>query len=154
MMLTQITTVEIQGFTARFLHSGDDVSLVEHDLAPRTLAAPLHRHSREDEYSYVLEGEVGFQLGQEIRFAGPGELVCKPRGRWHAFWNRSDEPAKVLELIAPGGFEQYFRDIEPLLNRPEPDFAGLGAAVARYGLEMDFGSIPVISEREGLASGA
>ena len=156
MLLTQTTTttdlVDFAGLTARFLHSGADVSIVEHDIAPGTLAAPLHRHANEDEYSYVLEGEVGFQLGDEVRYAGPGELVPKPRGQWHAFWNRSSAPAKVLELIAPGGFEDYLREIAPLLppNRPSPDMAGLAAVVARYGLEMDPQSIAVISAREGL----
>ncbi len=156
MMLTETTTtheaVDFAGLTARFMHSGADVSVVEHDIAPGVLAAPLHRHANEDEYSYVLAGEVGFQLGDEVRYAGPGELVHKPRGEWHAFWNRSGEPARVLELIAPGGFESYFREIAPLLppNRARPDLEGLAAAVAKYGLEMDFDSIAVISAREGL----
>src|SRR5687767_9624945 len=117
MTLTELTptmdAVDFAGLTARFLSSSDEVSVVEHDIAPGTLAAPLHRHLHEDEYSYVLEGEVGFQLGDEVRYAGPGELVRKPRGEWHAFWNRSGRPAKVLELIAPGGFENYFREIAP-----------------------------------------
>ena len=156
MMITENTTapdvVDFAGLTARFMRSGEDVSIVEHDIAPGTLAAPLHRHVHEDEYSYVLAGEVGFQLGDEVRYAGPGDLVLKPRGEWHAFWNRGSEPAKVLELIAPGGFESYFREIAPLLppNRPEPDVAALGGIVAKYGLEMDFDSIAVISAREGL----
>jgi quercetin dioxygenase-like cupin family protein len=156
MMLTETTTtheaVDFAGLTARFMHSGEDVSIVEHDIAPGTLAAPLHRHAHEDEYSYVLQGEVGFQLGDEVRYAGPGELVVKPRNQWHAFWNRSSEPAKVLELIAPGGFEDYFREIAPLLppNVPAPDMQRLAAVVAKYGLEMDPESIAVISAREGL----
>ena len=156
MMLTEITptheVVDFAGLTARFMHSGAGVSIVEHDIAPGVLAAPLHRHTHEDEYSYVLAGQVGFQLGDDVRCAGPGELVLKPRGEWHAFWNRSSEPAKVLELIAPGGFEDYFREIAPLLppDRPAPDMEGLAAVVAKYGLEMDPGSIAVISAREGL----
>lgn len=155
MLLTETTTtdaVDFAGLTARFMHSAEEVAILEHDIAPGTLAAPLHRHAHEDEYSYVLEGEVGFQLGDEVRYARPGELVVKPRGQWHAFWNRTAEPAKVLELIAPGGFERYFREIAPLLppNRPQPDLEALGAVVARYGLEMDFDSIAIISAREGL----
>lgn len=156
MLLTQnahpADAVDFAGLTARFMHSGADVSVVEHDIAPGVLAAPLHRHANEDEYSYVLAGEVGFQLGDEVRYAGPGELVLKPRGEWHAFWNRGSEPAKVLELIAPGGFEGYFREIAPLLppNAPEPDVPALAGVVAKYGLEMDFDSIAVISAREGL----
>lgn len=148
--------VNFQGLGCLFLQAGADVSFVEHDIAPRTLAAPLHVHRHEDEYSYVVEGEVGVQVGDEIRYAGPGELVSKPRGIWHAFWNRSDQPARLLEMIVPGGFEEYFREIAALLPpaREIPDFEAVGAAMARHGIEMDMDSIATISAREGLASGA
>ena len=69
----------------------------------------MHTHRNEDEYSYVLEGRLGVQLGDEVLEAGPGELVFKPRGVPHAFWNAGDEPLRLLELISPAGFENYFR---------------------------------------------
>ena len=99
----------------------------------------------------MLEGEVGVQVGDEIRYAQVGELVCKPRGIWHAFWNRATEPARVLEIISPAGFEHYFAELAPLLS-PEPDFAGLATLQARYGLSMDMASAATISEREGLVA--
>lgn len=144
--------VELGGLGVRFMAEGEGFALVEHPIAPRTLAAPMHVHEHEDEYSYVIEGEVGVQIGDEVRYAGPGELVFKPRGVWHAFWNRADKPARLLEIISPGAFAQYFREIAPLLppHRPEPDFEGLAGVMARYGLTMDFDSIGPISEREGL----
>ena len=58
-------------------------SVVEHLLAPNELAAPLHRHSREDEFKVVSAGRIGFLLGDDVFHAGPGELVRKPRGQWH-----------------------------------------------------------------------
>src|SRR5438045_222893 len=58
-------------------------SLVEHPMSARALAAPLHRHTREDEYSYVLEGRMGALLGDDVLEAGAGDLVHKPRGQWH-----------------------------------------------------------------------
>ncbi|MFL5780554.1 MAG: cupin domain-containing protein [Thermoleophilaceae bacterium] len=130
------------------------LSLVEHPIAPRTLAAPLHRHANEDEYSYVLEGRVGVQLGDDVLEAGPGDLVFKPRNQWHAFWNPGDEPARLLEFVSPGGFSRYFADIAPLLppERPEPDLEGLAAVQARYGLEMDFDSIERLSREHGLTA--
>ena len=149
-------TIELGGFGVRYMvrseQSGGGFALVEHPIAPRTLAAPLHTHEHEDEYTYVLNGEVGIQIGDEVTYAGPGELVAKPRGIAHAFWNRTDEPARVLEIISPGGFEQYFAELAPLLppQRPEPDFAGLVALQERYGVRMDMDSIGPISEREGL----
>jgi mannose-6-phosphate isomerase-like protein (cupin superfamily) len=42
------------------------------------------------------------QLGEETVEAGPDELVIKPRGQWHAFWNAGDEPTRLLEIISPG----------------------------------------------------
>ena len=144
------------GFGARFMIDGDTAgggfSLVEHPIAPHTLAAPLHRHKNEDEYSYVLEGRMGAQLGDETVEAGPGDLVFKPRNQWHSFWNPGDEPTRVLEIISPAGFERYFAEIAPLLppNRPEPDFQTLAGVQARYDLEMDLDSIGPLCERHGL----
>ena len=144
--------VELGGLGVRFMATGEGFALVEHPIAPRTLAAPLHVHEHEDEYSYVLEGEVGIQIGDEVRYARPGDLVVKPRGIWHAFWNRTDESARLLEIISPGGFERYFAELAPLLppQRPEPDFQGLAALQERYGLTMDMDSAPTIAAREGL----
>ena len=144
--------VELGGLGVRFMAAGEGFSLVEHPIAPRTLAAPMHVHKHEDEYSYVLEGEVGVQIGDEVLYAQAGDLVFKPRGVWHAFWNRTDEPARVLEIISPSGFERYFAELAPLLPpaRLAPDFEGLAALQARYGLTMDMDTVATISEREGL----
>src|SRR3954452_6240908 len=88
--------------------SGGPVSIVEHPMPPGALAAPLHRHSREDEYSYVIEGRMGALLGDEVVHAEAGDFVFKPRGQWHTFWNAGDGPCRILEVIAPGGFEGFF----------------------------------------------
>jgi quercetin dioxygenase-like cupin family protein len=122
--------------------SGGGFALVEHPLAPRSLAAPMHVHEREDEYTYVLEGRVGVQIGDVVRVAGAGDLVFKPRGIWHAFWNPDDAPARMLEIISPAGFEGYFAELPPLLppRRAEPDVPALRALQARYGLTMDLDS--------------
>ena len=102
----------------RFLIDGAEASdrfaFLEHPMSPRALAAPLHRHSREDEYSFVLEGRMGALLGDDVVEAGPGELVFKPRNQWHTFWNAGDEPCRILEIISPAGFEQYFRELAAL----------------------------------------
>ena len=79
-------------------------------MPPRALAALLHRHSREDEYSFVLEGRVGALLGDEVVYGGPGDLIFKPRGQWHTFWNAGDDAARLLEIISPAGFERYFEE--------------------------------------------
>src|SRR5918996_2967268 len=94
-------SLELGGLGVRFMAAGEGFSLVEHPIAPRTLAAPMHVHAHEDEYSYVLEGEVGVQVGDEVRYARPGDLVSKPRGVWHAFWNRTDRPARPAQIGSP-----------------------------------------------------
>lgn len=145
-------TVYLYELGVRFLlesgATGGGFSLIEHTLPPRGLGAPLHRHANEDEYSYVLEGRLGAQLGDDVVEAGPGELVRKPRGQEHTFWNAGDEPLRFLELISPGGFEGYFREIAPLLEAGERD--QVAEVAARYGLEIDFATIPALAERHGL----
>lgn len=144
--------VDLGALVARFLVSSKEASgqfaLVEHPIAPKTLVAPLHRHSREDEYSFVLEGRMGAVLGKNVVFVDPGELVFKPRGEWHTFWNAGDGPCRILEIISPGGFEQMFAEMG---SHPEA-FTGTAAAEmdARYGLDVDYGSIERLCQEQGL----
>jgi quercetin dioxygenase-like cupin family protein len=149
--------VHLFALGVRFMIDGETTggafSLVEHPLPPRALGAPVHTHRNEDEYSYVLEGRVGVQLGDEVLEAGPGELVFKPRGVAHAFWNAGAEPARLLELISPAGFENYFRELAPLLAAPERNDSAIGDVVARYQLDIDFDTIPTLAERHGLRLG-
>ena len=151
--------VELGGLGVRFMieeaQSGGTFALVEHPIGPRVLAAPLYTHEREDEYTYVLEGEVGVQVGDEVRIARPGDLVFKPRDVPHAFWNAGDAPARALEIISPAGFERYFAEIAPLLppnHTGPPDLEALGAVMAKYRLDMEMDSIPTLVERHGLAT--
>jgi mannose-6-phosphate isomerase-like protein (cupin superfamily) len=125
-------------------------SLVEHPMSPRALAAPLHRHTREDEYSYVLEGRMGALLGDEELIAGPGDLVFKPRHQWHTFWNAGDQPARILEIISPAGFEKYFDELVELGGSTQAEPEVLAELSARYELEVDPESIPALVERFGL----
>jgi quercetin dioxygenase-like cupin family protein len=127
--------------------SGANFSLVEHPMPPRALAAPLHKHHREDEYSFVVEGLVGAEADGEVIYAKPGDLIFKPRDQWHTFWNAGDEPARILEIISPAGFEQFFEEVTRLAA---PDPATLSQLAARYGLEMDFASMPRLLSQYGV----
>ena len=142
----------------RFMVGGDEsgggFSLVEHPMPPRHLAAPMHRHSREDEYSFVLEGRLGALLGDEVVFGEPGDLVFKPRGQWHTFWNAGDTPARILEIISPAGFELFFEELVDHVDGGPPDPVALEGLAARYGLEMDHSSLPRLIEEHGLVFGA
>lgn len=102
---------------------------------------PLHQHSREDEAFYILEGRLTFDVGDSSRTVGPGDFLFAPRGIPHRFTVDSDE-ARMVVLMTPGGFENFFADTgrpadSPTLPTPEPpDLGQLGAAAARYGVDL------------------
>jgi quercetin dioxygenase-like cupin family protein len=129
--------------------TGGGVALVEGWLGPRTLAAPLHRHTREDEYTYVLEGSIGALLGDEFVLAKPGDLIIKPRHQWHTLWNAGDEPARALEIICPAGMEAYLAAVYPEGDQgADPE-----TVIARsdmYGITMDPTGVPELVQRLGL----
>jgi quercetin dioxygenase-like cupin family protein len=127
--------------------AGERFSLVEHPMSARALAAPLHRHNREDEYSYVLEGRVGALLGDEVVTGGPGDFIFKPRNQWHTFWNAGDEPARILEIISPAGFERFFAGLVDLGGLTEAHPQALADLCARYEVEVDPESVPGLVER-------
>jgi mannose-6-phosphate isomerase-like protein (cupin superfamily) len=133
--------------------SGGGFSLVEHPMSPRALGAPLHRHQREDEYSYVLSGRVGALLGEHVVVAEIGDLIFKPRNQWHTFWNAGDEPARILEIISPAGFEQYFAELAAMGGSRGAPPDALRALGQRYDLEVNPGSIPELLQRFGLRIG-
>jgi mannose-6-phosphate isomerase-like protein (cupin superfamily) len=160
-MATIVSTDVQEGFLGsigvRFLidgeESGERFSLVEHPMSPRALAAPLHLHTREDEYSFVLEGRMGALLGDEVVEAGPGDLVFKPRNQWHTFWNAGDVPCRILEIISPAGFEHFFRELSELGGAIGADPDELVALAARYGHSFKLDSVPELLERFGLRIG-
>jgi mannose-6-phosphate isomerase-like protein (cupin superfamily) len=146
--------VTLQTVGVRYMIDGAETdsrfSLVEHPIPPRSLAAPLHRHSREDEYSFVLEGRMGAELGGQVVHAEPGDLVFKPRDQWHTFWNAGDAPARILELISPSGFELFFQELSEIVVDGVPDESRFGPLRERYGLEMDMESVPRLVDEHGL----
>ncbi|MEO7235444.1 MAG: cupin domain-containing protein [Lapillicoccus sp.] len=146
-------TSSLGGIRNRFMIDGADTSgrfaLVEHLFEPRALAAPMHRHHDEDEYTYVLTGRIGAIIeGREVE-AGVGDLLFKPRGQWHTFWNAGDEPASCLELISPAGLEQLFRSFATLTGGPEPE--QLAEMAAKYRCEIDFPATFPVVERHALS---
>jgi hypothetical protein len=98
----------------------------------------------------VLEGRVGALLGDEVVHGEVGDLIFKPRNQWHSFWNAGDEPARILEIISPAGFEKYFDELVDMGGSRRADRSALAALAQRYGLEMDIASIPMLVERFGL----
>jgi mannose-6-phosphate isomerase-like protein (cupin superfamily) len=168
MEATAVTSVKVVGPTdggdgflgsigVRFMidgpEAGERFALVEHPMSPRALAAPMHLHTREDEYSFVLRGRMGALLGDEVVEAGPGDLVFKPRNQWHTFWNAGDEPCRILEIISPAGFEGFFRELVDMGGVTQADPEEFVRLRQRYGLEMRPDSVPELLQRLGLRIG-
>ena len=128
--------------------TGGRFAVVHHPIAARTLAAPLHRHHREDEYSYVLTGKLGALLGDDVVTAEPGTWVFKPRGQWHTFWNAGHMPCEIIEVISPAGFENYFREMKAMW----PDRSKSADLLRRYELDVDIDSIARLCARFNLAA--
>lgn len=121
-------------------------AVVHHPMAPHALAAPMHRHHNEDEYSYVIEGQLGALLGDRVVIAGPGTWVRKPRHQWHTFWNAGDTICNIVEVISPAGFENYFREVAAHWG----DLEAFARINEKYSLDMEFDSVPDLCERFGL----
>jgi gentisate 1,2-dioxygenase len=90
---------------------------------------------------------MGALLGEDVLEAGRGDLVLKPRGEWHTFWNAGDEPCRILEIIAPAGFERFFAELSDLGGAANANPEVLGELCQRYALDMDPSSVPGIVER-------
>jgi quercetin dioxygenase-like cupin family protein len=145
----------VPGFTATVKLAATEtggISIVEHTFDPGVLVPP-HRHTREDEISCVIFGEIGFRSnGREVSL-GPGGYIVKPRGELHSMWNAGTEPARMIEIVTPAGFEKYFIELAEATaaaggRRPDPSIT---APIAeRFGLTFDFTEVPDLVARHGL----
>jgi Ca2+-binding RTX toxin-like protein/quercetin dioxygenase-like cupin family protein len=112
------------------------------DLYVPPLAGPVpHFHTREDEVYQVLDGNIVFQEGTQIREVAPGDLIPLHRGHLHRFENLGTEPARLLLLATPAGLDQFFREAgQPVTDPSEPppkdDIAKVMAAAAKQGIEV------------------
>lgn len=148
--------VELGGLGVVFKLMGADTggrfAVVEHPIAPGTLAAPPHRHQNEDEASYVLEGNIAVEIGDRVIYASSGTLVFKPRGIFHTFWNEDEIPARVLEIISPAGFEKYFEEVAVLAQLGVlPDDSRRQALADKYHVEFDRSRVMEIAQKHHLA---
>ncbi|MWA01314.1 cupin domain-containing protein [Actinomadura sp. LD22] len=115
--------------------TGDQVAIVEHPFPVGALVPP-HRHTREDEFSIVTAGEIGFRSGDEEAVLGEGGYISKPRGELHAMWNAGDMPGRMIEVISPAGFEHFFLDLADLVAGGPPEPAAIDELAGRYGLSF------------------
>ena len=137
-------------FKVRGSQTGGSIAVVEHPIEARRWVPP-HTHSKEDELSYVIEGTIGARIGDEIAVIEAGSYVFKPRGVKHTFWNPTDSPARLLEMIVPAGFDDYFMELGRFFGSGgvpgSPEHQALSTP---YGLELSGDWIAELKSRYGL----
>ena len=133
MASTFTTAVALRG-----AQSGGAISVIENTVPARWDGPPLHHHAFDDTF-YVLDGELTFQLGDELFTAGPGALALAPAGVAHTLANLGDVPARYVLLCTPAGFEGYFarlaaqaagEDPPPWALAPTPPVTTVGGLIA------------------------
>jgi len=112
------------------------VAIVEHPFTPGALVPP-HVHTREDEFSIVTAGAIGFRSGRDEIVLQAGGYITKPRGELHTMWNAGPTEARMIEVITPAGFEGFFLELADIFEAGPPDPATLEPLAASYGLFLD-----------------
>src|SRR5690349_12134025 len=120
------------GFRLGGDQTGGQVAIVEHPFPPGALVPP-HAHTREDEFSIVTAGAIGFRSGADEVVLEAGGYISKPRGELHTMWNAGDTEARMIEVITPAGFERFFRELADLVQDGPPDPAAVAELSAGYG---------------------
>ena len=115
--------------------SGGALAIVEHPFEVGGFVPP-HVHHREDEFSIVLEGEIGFRSEDDEVVLGPNGYIVKPRGQVHAMWNAGKTPALMIEIIAPAGFENLFRSVVDLSSKGQADSSKIVELTNAYEVPM------------------
>ncbi len=127
--------------TVRVLVSGEDTqgafAVIQEDTPPGG-GTPLHVHRREDEYFYVVQGQVEFRVAGSVLQAGPGCHVFAPRDIPHNFRNAGTTPLRMIVTVQPAGFEKFVAEShrEVFAQPGPPDFAKFLQICAKYQIEI------------------
>ncbi len=125
------------------------VSVVEHPIDAGVLVRP-HTHTREDEISCVVEGEIGVKIGDQEFLAVPGTWIFKPRNVQHTFWNAGPKRAKLIEIITPGAFAHYFEELVAVLKESgsgPPNLEKIDELSRKYGISYNMESVPALEKK-------
>ena len=129
---------------------GGSAAIVEHSLEAKSLGAPMHKHTHENEISYVLEGELSVIQNGEVQTATAGQYIVKPKGIFHTFWNATDEKIRFVEVITPGNFENYFAEVAPFILAKPTQMDKVRETAAKYGLIIEPNAAEEIIKKYGL----
>jgi quercetin dioxygenase-like cupin family protein len=139
------------GFRLDGEHTGGQLAIVEHPFPVGALVPP-HVHTREDEFSIVTAGAIGFRSGSDEVTLEAGGYIVKPRGELHTMWNAGPEEARMIEVITPSGFERFFLELAEVFESGPPEVNTLATLAASYGLFFDPTWVPDLMQRYGLNS--
>jgi quercetin dioxygenase-like cupin family protein len=104
---------------------------------PPLSGPPLHRHSQEDEWFYVLEGQITAEIDYQRIVLDAGDSSFSPRGTVHAYQNFGDAVAQMLVMVTPGGFNRFFENVSSLnKGLPAPDLPRTEKLMQNYGIEL------------------
>ena len=110
--------------------ASDPISVIEIGVPARWDGPRLHHHAAFDETFYVLDGELTFQLGDDVVTRGSGTVTFAPRGAVHTLANLAEAPARYLLVCTPGGFERVF---DPAATEPPPATTFVGPTLMSRG---------------------
>jgi quercetin dioxygenase-like cupin family protein len=139
--------VAVAGDRYRFLATSEETdgryALME-AVVPPGGGPPPHRHSREEEGFYVFEGTLTIYIEGDKLEATPGSFVNLPKGSKHWFRNHTKQHAKMLILLAPGGFEAMFREAGQVIRSVHDTIPAFGdaekqrllAVAPKYGVQI------------------
>jgi quercetin dioxygenase-like cupin family protein len=102
-------------------------------VVPAGEGPPLHAHTREDEWAYVLAGDLRWKLDGELTASPPGSFVFIPRGVVHCFQNIGDQPGRLLVTFSPAGMEGFFDQLAELTAF---DLDAFRRAAAEHGMQV------------------
>lgn len=127
--------------------SQSDVTVFEFDLPPQSAGSPPHTHTLEDEYFYIVSGELNVLLGDETRVLKTGDFAAFTRGHTHMFWNGSEAPVKLIMTTTGSAFESFMSSVGPRLADAKPqDAAEAGAVIgqiaAEHGITISMEKMP------------
>jgi uncharacterized cupin superfamily protein len=147
--------VQFEGLAVQVKLSGKDTvgafSVVEFQLQPKTLGAPLHVRGEEDVFLTVIDGELVLQMDELVSTVREHLWIKIPSGTAFAAWNQAEVATRYMEIIRPAGFEQKYLELDAILKSGDPiEYETLQVLDAKYCSKTDFQSIFVLSEQYGL----
>jgi quercetin 2,3-dioxygenase len=129
--------------------TGGGFAVMEETTPPQG-GPPLHRHSREDEWFYILEGDYLFEVDDDNFTVGAGASVYAPKGTAHTFQNIGPTDGRILIVAQPAGIDAFFTELAAASEGlAEPDMARIAPVFEKYGIEF-LG--PPIGVRQSMAT--